>query len=616
MVVGETGSRSTETIVSRGDVKMLQMRPAWNAAVIFLLATAFLPAAHTRKLQSWLGTNIFVKGAAPAGRATGQLLSELRGNLYVFGGSTGTQYLNTLNIFFTKSRAWVDLSDKVQGAPPTARYAQSFHAIGGKLYVFGGRSSDGGYLNDLHEFDPQAMAWSNLSPQVLGDRPSPRCGATLAHVGGRLFLFGGWDQITLHFFNNLFALDPTSPRWDNLTAKVGGEVPPLLSGHCFAAIGSRLYVFSGALLEPDGSVGHSSGLWAIEPEGQANWIDLTAKMTGPSPWRRKDGAMSAAEGRLYLYGGWSDLASPPWGGVLRDLWVYDPPSNLWTDLSLLAGGNPPPSRAGHSLIASPSSSILYAFGGYTDWPVMYRADLFSLTVGASNTGQAGGGGPGRPVWTDLSSVLNQDYMPPVSSSSTQVVAGGQTVTTVTTVEMLVQLNPEAAYHGLAAVGSRLFLFAGSTDTGERVNNQLFAWDDSTLQWSNLTAASPEGSNGGVGGGGTPAARRLHGFASAGGALFVFGGLGVSGLLNDMHRYDPNEGTWAQLPVTDAWGRPGPPARKGHGLAAAGAGALFTFGGLGDHGCLGDLWRYNITPPPSPAAPPSPLAAAAAAVGSR
>ena len=72
--------------------------------------------------------------------------------------------------------------------------------------------------------------------------------------GGKLYLFGGWSQATLLFFNDLYALDPATLAWEDLTSAVGGDVPPPVSGHVFAALGPRLYVFGGAILA-EGSVG-------------------------------------------------------------------------------------------------------------------------------------------------------------------------------------------------------------------------------------------------------------------------------------------------------------------------------------------------------------------------
>ena len=63
---------------------------------------------------------------------------------------------------------------------------------------------------------------------------------------------------------------------------------------------------------------------------------------------------------------------PPYGGVLDDLYVYDPaagsgPAGAWLDPAAAGGGGPPtPARAGQSLVAA--GGKIYSFGGYTDWP--------------------------------------------------------------------------------------------------------------------------------------------------------------------------------------------------------------------------------------------------------
>ncbi len=52
----------------------------------------------------------------------------------------------------------------------------------------------GQYLNDLHHFDPQRMAWTELSINSQGATPSPRKSmGFVADDAGKLYCFGGAD---------------------------------------------------------------------------------------------------------------------------------------------------------------------------------------------------------------------------------------------------------------------------------------------------------------------------------------------------------------------------------------------------------------------------------------
>jgi N-acetylneuraminic acid mutarotase len=49
-------------------------------------------------------------------------------------------------------------------------------------------------LNDLHVYDPVAGAWTDLSAAVSGTPPLTRWGHGFTFAGGKLYVFGGWDD--------------------------------------------------------------------------------------------------------------------------------------------------------------------------------------------------------------------------------------------------------------------------------------------------------------------------------------------------------------------------------------------------------------------------------------
>ena len=52
-------------------------------------------------------------------------------------------------------------------------------------------------------------------------------------------------------------------------------------------------------------------------------------------------------------------------------------------------------------------------------------------------------------------------------------------------------------------------------------------------------------------GSIPQPRSYHAAAVASGMLYVFGGCGADGRLNELHAYDPAGNQWQQLPASDA-----------------------------------------------------------------
>ena len=110
---------------------------------LFFALVLIFSSSKAQKSQSWLASNTFVDGPAPQGRANAQVLASIGDNIYVFGGTTNSKYLNDLSIYFPSTRRWVDLTGIVEGLPPSPRYGHAFIASCGKLLLFGGRSATG-----------------------------------------------------------------------------------------------------------------------------------------------------------------------------------------------------------------------------------------------------------------------------------------------------------------------------------------------------------------------------------------------------------------------------------------------------------------------------------------
>jgi hypothetical protein len=68
--------------------------------------------------------------------------------MYLFGGNTDDKLLNDLFCFDMEKHAWTLL--KPIGRLPAARDRHSLTFVDNKLFLFGGRSADSEYLNDLH----------------------------------------------------------------------------------------------------------------------------------------------------------------------------------------------------------------------------------------------------------------------------------------------------------------------------------------------------------------------------------------------------------------------------------------------------------------------------------
>ena len=162
--------------------------------------------------------------------------------LYAVGGAPSTypDYFaapyRTLEILDLRSGRWSAGPDM-----PTARHHVATAALGGRLYVVGGRAPSDFALATVERFDPADGRWRRLPPLPQGVGA-----AAAAAFRGRLFITGGDDERGLRddrawVTPAAWSYRPGDSRWRRLP-----DLSVPLQGHASAALGGRLYVFEGA----------------------------------------------------------------------------------------------------------------------------------------------------------------------------------------------------------------------------------------------------------------------------------------------------------------------------------------------------------------------------------
>lgn len=137
---------------------------------------------------------------------------------------------------------------------------------------------------------------------------------------------------------------------------------------------------------------------------------------------------------------------------------------------------------------------------------------------------------------------------------------------------------------MTTVGDRIYLFGGRTgvDMGEGARGDLFVLDPTSTppEWAPLevNASSP-----------TPPSRSYHAATTARGKLYIFGGCGTNGRLNDLWEFDPSSKTWLELPRCDAVG-----ARGGGVMVAAPGGAKLIIMGGFNGSEMSDCHMFDLT----------------------
>eukprot|EP01125_Pyxidicula_operculata_P001314 TRINITY_DN11209_c0_g1_i1.p1 TRINITY_DN11209_c0_g1~~TRINITY_DN11209_c0_g1_i1.p1 ORF type:complete len:828 (-),score=158.39 TRINITY_DN11209_c0_g1_i1:123-2606(-) len=162
-----------------------------------------------------------------------QNLPNSYGNMFTFGGFNGTHYLNSLRSFNLgepgESLSGRTLFDEVtNGSPPSPRaYHSAIQSTNTqRMIIFGGKNG-ANFYNDLFVFDLSDSSWTQLNP--AGDIPSPRAGhmVNIQSLGGHdiMYVHGG-ETLAGSFLNDLWSFNFTSMVWTQYSLLPTQTSPP------------------------------------------------------------------------------------------------------------------------------------------------------------------------------------------------------------------------------------------------------------------------------------------------------------------------------------------------------------------------------------------------------
>lgn len=330
------------------------------------------------------------EGNSPGARVPSANWIDKSGNLWIFGGPTVisppaicpvTDDVWMFNIS-TKEWTWMAGSNAypnnslpavygtkgkfAPGNTPGSRSNAAFWTDrAGYFWLFGGSgytsASSFGFLNDLWEFNPSTRQWAWIAgsniPNQLGSYGALHVASSANAPGGRLASVG----------------------WTDLN--------------------NNLWLFGGWTGDPSGKLGDINDVWEFDMSAR-QWIWMGGRKvinqygnygthlvpsTTNIPGAR-DSAMVwvDAQGKFWLFGG-NGLGAPGYsGGVMNDLWEFNPTTLAWTWASGSADGGTYPSPP-------PTSGI-------TPGPLGQVGVYDRLTV--PDPGNTPGSRTGAATWTD------------------------------------------------------------------------------------------------------------------------------------------------------------------------------------------------------------------------
>ncbi|HEY8089895.1 MAG TPA: kelch repeat-containing protein [Polyangiaceae bacterium] len=168
-------------------------------------------------------------------------VTVMDGRVYVLGGFDGIlnqspnePFVPVAHAYVLDSGAWRRLAD-----PPLARGAATAEAIGGKVYLTGGATTeDVAPFAELDIYDPVADAWSTGAPM-----PTAREHLASCAIGGKMIVVGGWvgapgaPSVVVHAAESY---DPATDAWTTLP-----DLPTGRGGLGALAVGSVCHVVGG-----------------------------------------------------------------------------------------------------------------------------------------------------------------------------------------------------------------------------------------------------------------------------------------------------------------------------------------------------------------------------------
>jgi hypothetical protein len=284
-----------------------------------------ITSAQWTCLRPWTGGNYSVQGVAnasinPRGRESGVTWTDNANNLWVFGGYTGSTFINDLMKYDPSTGFWTwvhgSAAESTSGfsngsygtkgvanasnTPSTRQPGASWKDNAGNLWIFGG-AGQSRWINDLWKYEIATNQWTwmsgdNVQNQVgvygvkgvanSANKPGARHAlASWTDKTGNLWLFGGYDNSGM--FNDLWKYDIAANQW----TWVGGDNTYNNAG-VYGTVG-----MSGASNKPGARI------------RSATWID--------------------ANGNFWMMGGQGRDGAGNLG-FLNDLWMYNPTSNEWT----------------------------------------------------------------------------------------------------------------------------------------------------------------------------------------------------------------------------------------------------------------------------------------------
>ena len=275
-------------------------------------------------------------------------------SMIVMGGDRRETMAGTSSVggvFFPESNLWRPIESPFSG-DISSRH-QSSVWTGDKLILWGGYDVINSMpLSNGFVYDYNTASWTEVAEESA---PTPRSGHSAAWVGGKMFVFGGYDE--KEFSNGAFAYDLKKNSWEAITG-----LPDNLEPRAYATARTfkgKIYIWGG--MNESGTL--NTG-WIYDPK-ESNWSQMKVN---PEVKARISFTSVVSDDSMIIWGGQSDLNDIR---AISDGWSYNFASNSWSKLT--DNGKDPLGRMHHAAVWAGEKMVV--FGG-ADQNRVFRSGLF------------------------------------------------------------------------------------------------------------------------------------------------------------------------------------------------------------------------------------------------
>eukprot|EP01119_Soliformovum_irregulare_P001044 TRINITY_DN10789_c0_g1_i1.p1 TRINITY_DN10789_c0_g1~~TRINITY_DN10789_c0_g1_i1.p1 ORF type:complete len:464 (+),score=54.88 TRINITY_DN10789_c0_g1_i1:65-1456(+) len=252
---------------------------------------------------------------------------------YEFTGMLNSQDINWQEYFYLrkqisspKKNAFVWSTPEVYGDRPSPRMALSGVAVGTKIVYIGGQLEDYVRYDDIYFFDTETMRFTK--PIIQGNPPKFARHVAVA-IEQRVFVFGGFNGFGVYY--SLAVLDTEKLTWTY--PETHGTAPIPRTNHAAAAVGDKMYIYGGNYT-PVGTADEEytvlGDLFVLNTTTMT-WSEPTTYGTHPGP--RTAHTLLAVGSTLYLFGGGIWQPKPDrWIKKFNDIYHFDTKRMLWTKI--------------------------------------------------------------------------------------------------------------------------------------------------------------------------------------------------------------------------------------------------------------------------------------------